>query len=152
MPTLLRVEPALRPVERPYSVSVTGIVVDAADRVLIVRRRDNGRWEPPGGVLEPDETVEQGVVREVREETGVTVTVGELSGVYQNLPRRIIALVYRCRPLNGVATPTAEASEVRWAQRSAIDHLMLPAYAVRVHDAFTATPTTRAHDGQTLCP
>ena len=38
-------------------------------RVLVIRRRDNGRWEPPGGVLELDETFEAGVRREVHEET-----------------------------------------------------------------------------------
>jgi len=38
-----------------HSVSVAGVVVDDQDRVLVIRRRDNGHWEPPGGVLELDE-------------------------------------------------------------------------------------------------
>ena len=38
-----------------HSVSVAGIVVDDHGRVLVIRRDDNGRWEPPGGVLELDE-------------------------------------------------------------------------------------------------
>lgn len=136
---------------RAYSVSVAGIVVDDAGRVLIVQRRDNGRWEPPGGILEPDETIEQGVQREVLEESGVQVEVQRLTGVYQNMTRHIVALVYRCHPVGGSPHPSDETAEVRWVERSQIDDLMLPAYAVRVHDAFEPTTTaTRAHDGRTL--
>jgi 8-oxo-dGTP pyrophosphatase MutT (NUDIX family) len=129
-------------------VSVAGVAVDADGRVLVIRRRDNGRWEPPGGVLEPDETIENGVVREVREETGVTVAVDGLSGVYQNVPRRIIALVFRCRPVSGIPCETDEARDVQWVEPSRIDDLMLPAYAVRIHDALAGVPVpARLHDG-----
>lgn len=56
-----------------HSVSVTGIVFDDDGRVLAIQRRDDDRWVPPGGVLELDETPEQGVIREVLEETGMLV-------------------------------------------------------------------------------
>jgi 8-oxo-dGTP diphosphatase len=66
---------------------------------LAFQRRDNQQWEPPGGVLELNETFEDGVRREVREETGVDVEVERLTGVYKNMPRGIVAaLVFRCRP------------------------------------------------------
>jgi ADP-ribose pyrophosphatase YjhB (NUDIX family) len=114
------------PLERPYSVSVSGVVVDDEGRVLVIQRRDNGRWEPPGGVLEAGETIEDGVVREVREETGVEVEVQHLTGVYQNLPRQVIALVFRCRPAGeAVAPETAESSQVRWVDLSLVDTLMV---------------------------
>ncbi len=58
-----------------HSVSVAGIVVRDDGRVLAVRRRDNGQWEPPGGVLELAETFDHGVRREVFEETGIEVQV-----------------------------------------------------------------------------
>lgn len=44
-------------IQRPHSVSVAGAIVDDAGRALLIRRRDNGRWEPPGGVLEAGETI-----------------------------------------------------------------------------------------------
>jgi 8-oxo-dGTP pyrophosphatase MutT (NUDIX family) len=61
-----------------HSVSVAGVVVRDDGRVLVVQRRDNGRWEAPGGVLELGETFEEGVRREVAEETGVDVAVEHL--------------------------------------------------------------------------
>ena len=79
-----------------HSVSVAGIVVRDDGRILAIQRRDNQHWEPPGGVLELDETFEEGVRREVREETGVDVEVERLTGVYKNMPRCIVALVFRC--------------------------------------------------------
>ena len=79
----------------PHSVSVAAAVVEA-DRLLGVRRRDNGRWEPPGGVLELGETIHDGLVREVLEETGLVVEPDYLTGVYKNMRHGIVALVFRC--------------------------------------------------------
>ena len=58
--------------KQPYrhSVSVAGAVIDDEGRFLAIQRRDNGKWEIPGGILELGETPEEGVVREVLEETG----------------------------------------------------------------------------------
>jgi 8-oxo-dGTP pyrophosphatase MutT (NUDIX family) len=79
-----------------HSVSVAGVVVDDQGRALLIQRRDNGHWEPPGGILEHDETIEDGLRREVLEETGLEIEPGPLTGVYQTIPRRIFALVFRC--------------------------------------------------------
>ena len=68
-----------------HSVAVAAIVFDGRDRVLLMRRRDHGNWEPPGGVLRPGEQPAEGVAREVHEETGVEVDVGTLTGVYTNV-------------------------------------------------------------------
>jgi ADP-ribose pyrophosphatase YjhB (NUDIX family) len=130
-----------------HSVSVAGIVIDDHDRVLVIRRADNDHWEPPGGVLELDESFEDGVRREVAEETGVTIAVESLSGVYKNLARGIVALVFRCTPLNGSWGPTAEAREVRWMTCDEIRHHMDPAFAIRALDAFEPGTQFRAHDG-----
>ena len=81
--------------------------------MLVVLRRDNGRWEAPGGVLECDETFEEGVRREVAEETGRHRRVERFTGLYKNLTRGVVALVFRCRPVAGDPTPTVEAAQVR---------------------------------------
>ncbi len=135
-----------------HSVSVAAVILDQAeDKVLLIRRRDNGNWEPPGGVLELDETFEDGLRREVREETGTEVRVDALTGVYKNMTRGVVALVFRCRALNKPEAESEEAAEVAWVRIDQVPHLMSPAYAIRVQDAMWHTPTTlRIHDGTDL--
>ncbi|MGH3982132.1 MAG: NUDIX hydrolase [Pseudonocardiaceae bacterium] len=133
-----------------HSVSVAGVVVRDDGRVLAVRRRDNQHWEPPGGVLELAETFEQGVRREVLEETGIEVRVERLTGVYKNMPRGIVALVFRCSPIGGQLTSTDEALSVHWFSINQIRQHMDPAYIVRVTDAFADRASARIHDGVNL--
>lgn len=130
-----------------HSVSVAGIVVNDVSQILVIRRRDNGHWEPPGGVLELGEQFEEGVRREIREETGVNVHVDRLTGVYKNLAAGVVALVFRCHPLDTPDPDSAEAAAVRWADPAEIADLMDPAYAIRVTDAFGDSTVARAHDG-----
>jgi 8-oxo-dGTP diphosphatase len=130
-----------------HSVSVAGVVVRDDGRILVVQRRDNGRWEPPGGVLELDETFEDGVRREVAEETGVLVEVERLTGAYKNLSRGIVALVFRCRPVSGEPRTTEESRRICWLTVDEVRTQMTPAYAVRVLDALTDGAASRAHDG-----
>ncbi|MEV6110469.1 NUDIX domain-containing protein [Streptomyces sp. NPDC051940] len=134
-----------------HSVSVAGAVVREDGRLLAIKRADNGTWEPPGGVLELDETPEHGVQREVWEETGVKVEVEELTGVYKNMTRGIIALVFRCRPVSGEAHSTEEAISVNWLTPEEVPETMSEVYAVRLLDALTDHgPHVRSHDGQNL--
>ncbi len=56
--------------------------------VLLTRRTDNGQWCLPGGMIDPGESVTEGCVREVFEETGLKVRVVRLTGVYSN-PNRL---------------------------------------------------------------
>lgn len=133
-----------------HSVSVAGIVVRDDGRVLVIKRDDNGHWEAPGGVLELDESFEAGVEREVLEETGLAVTVERLTGVYKNLTHGIVALVYRCRPTGGKPHTTEEACEIRWMTIEEVQSAMVPAFGVRVLDAFEEAPQSRVHDGVDL--
>ena len=92
-----------------HSVSVAAVITDDQNRVLVIRRRDNGAWQLPGGILELDETPEAGTRREVREETGVDITLERLTGVYKNMKIGVIALVFRARLTSGRPQPTEEA-------------------------------------------
>ena len=84
-----------------HSVSVAGIVVREDGRILAIQRRDTGQWQPPGGILELDETFEGGVCREVAEETGVTVEVERLISrtTSGSGPHFVIGLAPACRPM-----------------------------------------------------
>ena len=132
-----------------HSVSVAGVIVDDNGRALLSRRRDNRSWEPPGGVLELSESIEDGLRREVREETGLAVEPVALTGVYKNMARGIIALVFRCRILEGQLTVNDEVTEFQWATADEVTRMVSEAHAVRVLDALydNATPAIRQHDG-----
>lgn len=133
-----------------HSVSVAGIVVRDDGRILAIQRRDNKQWEPPGGVLELNETFEEGVRREVREETGVDVEVERLTGVYKNMRLGVVALVFRCRPLGVAAPSTSEAERVDWLTVAEVTSNMSVAYSVRVTDSLSTDTAARAHDGVSL--
>ena len=135
-----------------HSVSVAGVVVDDAGRALLIRRRDNGHWEPPGGILELNEDIEDGLRREVREETGLAVEPTALTGVYKNVVQGIVALVFRCRATGGDLSVSSETAEFCWAEATEVTSLADPAYAVRVVDALehAAPPAIRTHDGVQL--
>ena len=136
-----------------HSVSVAAAVIDAQHRVLAIRRADNDQWEPPGGILELDETFEAGVAREVFEETGLVVEVVALTGVYKNMVRGIVALVFRCRVIEGTPHPSDEVRECRWLTADEVRTHMSEAYAVRMLDALTDGPVAvRTHDGVRLSP
>jgi 8-oxo-dGTP diphosphatase len=140
-------------VERPHSVSVAGVIVDDRGRALLIQRRDNGKWEPPGGVLEPDETVPEALRREVLEETGIKINLpAALTGVYKNMTGLIVSLVFRCEATSGAPTTGDETYALRWATREEVTELADEAYAIRVLDALDATspPAVRAHDGVKL--
>lgn len=136
-----------------HSVSVAGVTFDDAGRVLLIKRRDNGQWQAPGGVLELGETFEEGVVREVLEETGVHVEVERLTGAYKNLRQGVVALVYRCRAIGGSAAPSSETSDVGWIDFHEALIRMTESFAIRVSDAAADPqrgPGSRAHDGTHL--
>jgi ADP-ribose pyrophosphatase YjhB (NUDIX family) len=133
-----------------HSVSVAAAIVRDDGRVLAIRRRDNGRWEPPGGILELDETIEDGLKREVSEETSLDVEIDRLTGVYKNMTHAIVALVFRCQVVNGTARPTAEASEAAWLTADEVHERMSEAFAIRLLDALNdqgSEPTLRSHNG-----
>lgn len=134
-----------------HSVSVAAAIVRDDGRVLAIRRRDNGHWEPPGGILELDERIEDGVIREVNEETGLTVAVERLTGIYKNMNRGIVALVFRCSMKNGTPHTTDEVIETAWLNPDELHERMSDAYAVRLTDALTTNnPIIRHHDGTNL--
>jgi ADP-ribose pyrophosphatase YjhB (NUDIX family) len=102
---------------------VTAVVLDHCDRVLLVRRADNGKWTLVTGCLEPGEEPAQGAVREVAEETGVIAAAEQLfavetlpASVYPNGDKvQFVNIAFRCRYLAG--EPVAgddESLEAAW--------------------------------------
>lgn len=76
-----------------FPVSVKGVLYEAGRVVLLENER--GEWELPGGRLEPGETPEGCLAREIGEELGITIHIGPLLDcwVYQVLPQREVLIV-----------------------------------------------------------
>ena len=98
-----------------YNIGVGGAVVRDG-RLLLVRRASRhgrGNWQLPGGFIEPDETIERAVVREVFEETNVTAEVEAVLGLrsrYDPESGNGIYVILLLRPISG--EPTADNHEV----------------------------------------
>ena len=71
--------------------AVSAVVTDSEGRILLHKRSDNFLWSTPGGAMELGESVEQAVIREVKEETGFDVEVLRCIGIYSD-PGHVIAL------------------------------------------------------------
>jgi 8-oxo-dGTP pyrophosphatase MutT (NUDIX family) len=133
-------------------------VRNAAGQVLLVRCIDDGNWELPGGRIEVGETSRQAVVAEVAEESGITITLTTLSGVYSD-PSRILvdpdgsihqqlALCFHAVPADADAgQPRPDGTEtdaVTWCDPARITELtMHPAVRLRLHNALMAHHSLR---------
>jgi 8-oxo-dGTP diphosphatase len=109
---------------------VGAVVRDDAGRLLLIRRGhepSRGLWSLPGGRVEPGETLEAAVVREVREETGLEVRVGAAVGSVRIPAGAVVYDVtdFACAPLDTAAVPVAgdDADDVAWVGATALDGL-----------------------------
>jgi 8-oxo-dGTP diphosphatase len=129
----------LTPVQTERAGQRLRVIVGAAiifhGRVLACARADPpdlaGRWEFPGGKVEPGETEVQALVRECDEELGVRVEVGERIGRDVKLGHgRAVLRVYAARLVNGDLPRALEHAELRWLAADELDSVVwLPADA-----------------------
>jgi 8-oxo-dGTP diphosphatase len=105
---------------------VGAIIFDEAGRLLLIKRGHDpgaGLWSVPGGRIEPGETDEQAVVREVAEETGLVVTCGPLIGAVQRpgLPGYVLDIRdYGATVSGGTLAAGDDAADARWTSRAQI--------------------------------
>ena len=100
-------------------VAVDGVVVNE-DKVLLILRDHEpfaGYWVLPGGHVERNETVEQALFREIKEETGLDVGILSLIGVFSDPdrdPRGLVSVAYLISPINHRVKINREASKWSW--------------------------------------
>jgi ADP-ribose pyrophosphatase YjhB (NUDIX family) len=122
-------------------------VILGPDGILLQQRTDNRLWGLPGGAVEFGESVEEAVVREVREETGLDVRPQRLIGVYSAPANHQIVTYpdgnvihyvsssFECRIVGGAATGGPESLAVRWWPLDALPPELMPMHRIRIEDA-----------------
>lgn len=99
--------------------SATSGLVEHDGKYLIVKRGHEpgkGEWDLPGGFMEGDEPPEQAVHRELKEETGLDVTIGQLIGAYSAMfhGRPILSIAYHCTAPSDAVQLSDENPEYKW--------------------------------------
>lgn len=100
-----------------HLVSVAALVTNDKGEILLVKSPLRG-WEYPGGLIEPGETFQQALHREVREESGVEIEITGFVGICKNLERDIVNIDFTARYLSGDLKTSEESTEVIWASES----------------------------------
>jgi len=115
--------------ERP--VVGVGAVVVVDGKVVLVRRAHEplkGAWNLPGGAVELGETLREACAREILEETGLVVEVGEMIDLFDRImldgdggvEYHFVLIDYRCRPIGGELRCGTDASEIALADPAAL--------------------------------
>lgn len=119
-------------------LAASGIVSDQFGRVLLILRDDTRTWAMPGGALEADELPTKGVVREVKEETGIDAVPVRLVGLHYwtQRPDGFLIFTFRCLPRGGEITPSDESPEVGYHSISPVPKPMLNFHRERLEELF----------------
>ena len=125
-------------------------MVIEAGRALLIRRGSEplrGQWSIPGGTLELGESLQQGVARELLEETGLRVRVLELIEVFDRIfvepalggggtvarPKYHYVIVdYLCERISGEPSPASDVTDVVFAREEELERFQLTSTATRV--------------------
>ena len=140
-------------------VGVGGVVIEHG-RALLIRRGGEplkGQWSIPGGTLETGETLEDGVRREMLEETGLRVRVVELIEVFERIFREpddgsvrpryhFVILDYLCDRVSGEPRASSDVTDVAWAAENELEAYHLTPTATRIlNKAFAMAAARETH-------
>lgn len=120
-----------------HIVACGGLVKDQNGNILLVKTEHQG-WVFPGGQVEVGENLIDGVVREVKEESGIDIEVIQMIGVYSNtgiykwydgvtdVPTKVM-FDFMCKPIGGELCTSEETSDCRWVpEGEALDYITSP--------------------------
>ncbi len=138
---------------RQIRPGASAVILDTDGRVLLQQRTDNGRWGLPGGAIEFGESILEALHREVLEETGLTVAVERLVGVYSHPDHHqiitypdgnvfhFVSTCFVCRPTGGVLTLGDETAGLAWCAPPAWPPDLMPVHRIRIDDALAQATT-----------
>ena len=131
--------------------SVSAIVLNDKNELLLLQRADNGHWAIPGGKMEIGESASAATIREVMEETGMDVAVQSLVGVYSDPLGGVVGcypdgtvihfvnLCFRCEITGGAPRGSDEGEEVGFFPLDDLPAPLLPPHRIRIDDALSGT-------------
>ncbi|MFP7494507.1 NUDIX domain-containing protein [Terribacillus saccharophilus] len=127
-------------------VPAVSAVIRNDQHILLQQRSDNGKWALPGGNMDPGESIQHAICREVIEETGLDISVERIIGVYSD-PNHIIAytdgevrqqfsICFAAEVSGGKLRKSEESFAVAWVHIGKLDDYDIhPAQRIRIMDA-----------------
>jgi len=121
-------------------IAVAGLVENSKNEILLVRHPRRG-WEIAGGQVEEGENLIDALKREVKEEAGVDIVVGELAGIYTKVSSpALLILGFLCEYVEGDLRPSIESPEVSWVPKGdVLKRVSHPAIYDRIQDMLKYT-------------
>jgi 8-oxo-dGTP diphosphatase len=121
----------------PHKIIGVAVIWDDNQQILIDRRLPQGvmggLWEFPGGKIEPGETIAECIQREIKEELGIEIAVGEhlitIDHTYTHL--RVTLMVHHCRLIKGIPQPI-ECDEICWVNLDDLDKFTFPQANIQI--------------------
>ena len=126
--------------------AVSAVIFDRRGRLLLQQRSDGGQWGLPGGSVEIGECVREAVVREVLEETGLTVAARRLVGVYSSPSLQLVrypdgnvwhyvSMCFECSVRSGALQTCDETLALEYFPLRRLPATLLAYHRVRIRDA-----------------
>jgi ADP-ribose pyrophosphatase YjhB (NUDIX family) len=122
-----------------FSIGAFAIIFDENGKVLLSHRRDMDIWNLPGGGVESREMPDEAVNREVKEETGLHVTIERWVGVYGKVEKDELVFAFICCVTGGQLMLTDEADQHNYFPVDEIPSNTSPKQVERIHDALKQT-------------
>lgn len=132
----------------PTHIVACGALVEDFEGNILIVKTHHGGWVFPGGQVEVGENLMDGVIREVKEESGIDVEVSHLIGVYTNsaiykwydgvtdVPTKVM-FDFACKPIGGELCTSEETSDCKWvAKEEVLEYITQPAIRVRIEEYF----------------
>lgn len=128
-----------------HIVATLGFVENDKGEILVVKERRSGKWAFPGGQVEVGENLMYGLIREVKEESGVDVEVSYLTSIYSNtgtyeghsgvniVPTKVM-FDFVCKPIGGELSTSDETSDSCWVSKEKVLE-MVSAPALRANES-----------------
>jgi ADP-ribose pyrophosphatase YjhB (NUDIX family) len=123
------------------------VIFNGSREVLLEKRADYGVWGLPGGSVEVGESVQESLMREVYEETGIHISITRLTGIYSD-PRKhsvaiypdgyavhFVTIVFECGRVSGGLRISSESTDIGYFPLAALPDDLLIGHKIRIQDA-----------------